>query len=99
MAIFRLHRKLWEKDLPRSHFLTASRQKRPAPEEDEDSEEEEEGSSTEAANHPKKPRATPKKEFPGGGRRGVSSGLSTVIKRKDAPGKSSKSAWWKDLNG
>ena len=35
-------------------------------------------------------------EQPGGGRKGVSSGLSTVIKRKDTK---TKSGWWKDLGG
>ncbi|KAJ8483429.1 hypothetical protein ONZ51_g4728 [Trametes cubensis] len=48
-----------------------------------------------------------KKSFPGGGRRGVSSGLSTVIKRMGNVGEKAKSKtkskskdkWWKELGG
>ena len=35
--------------------------------------------------------------FPGGGRKGVSSGLSTVVKRRESQGKSAKALWWKEL--
>lgn len=42
----------------------------------------------------KKITKTHPKEYPGGGRKGVSSGLSTVIKRNESkPGNS----WWKEL--
>ncbi|KAI0332925.1 ribonuclease H-like protein [Cubamyces sp. BRFM 1775] len=48
-----------------------------------------------------------KESFPGGGRRGVSSGLSTVIKRMGTVGEKAKSKtkskskdkWWKELGG
>ena len=80
MAIYRLHRKEWEKGI--KPLVSAKKRKQADPE-----------------------------EFPGGGRRGVSSGLSTVTKAaRPGPkyfpsqgqaqaGSGTKNAWWKELNG
>ncbi len=54
----------------------------------------------------KKGKGKGSESFPGGGRRGVSSGLSTVVKRGGASTGSrvkvqtkTKEKWWKDLGG
>ena len=53
-------------------------------------------------------KANGRESFPGGGRRGVSSGLSTVVKRIGAGGKGAtpvkskpktKEKWWTELGG
>ncbi|PBK87205.1 hypothetical protein ARMGADRAFT_939084 [Armillaria gallica] len=71
MAVYRLHRKEWEK---------GTLQKRP------------EGKK-------RKRQDTDKDEdgFPGGGRKGVSSGLATVVRRKDGGSVPQKTQWWKEL--
>lgn len=71
MAVYRLHRKEWEKG---SKPMPASSKKR-------------------------KKLDDETEEFPGGGRKGVSSGLSTVVTgpRKNVP--AAKKAWWKELAG
>ncbi|OSD02939.1 ribonuclease H-like protein [Trametes coccinea BRFM310] len=148
MALFRLHRKEWEKDFrPAVAAVLArarsrSRSKSPAraaaaasasvplkrarrssspsasvaPDSDED-----DAAVQPAAKKPKSKAGSKRKSsassqnedtFPGGGRRGVSSGLSTVIKRAGGAGSRSASAadktkpktktkekWWKDLGG
>lgn len=40
-------------------------------------------------------QASTSREYPGGGRKGVSSGLSTVVKRKETSAKKDK--WWTKL--
>ncbi len=68
MAVYRIHRKEWEKGTKQP----ALSKKRKKPDDNDEPE-----------------------EFPGGGRKGVSSGLSTVVKRdKREPVNQS---WWKEL--
>ncbi len=105
MAIYRLHRKVWEKDMPSSRSgLSAAaggKRKRPASDYDDQASEtldddvpEEDQSTSGYMTKKKTATKTHTKEYPGGGRKGVSSGLSTVIKRNDSqPGNS----WWKEL--
>jgi RNA exonuclease 4 len=88
MAIFRLHQKEWEAATSKPK-PTPAHSRRPAGVE----------SDPHAAKRkPKDPepeKLVVKKEFPGGGRKGVSSGLSTVTKsnrKSDAGGD-----WWKQL--
>ncbi|PIL35383.1 hypothetical protein GSI_02109 [Ganoderma sinense ZZ0214-1] len=129
MALFRLHRRTWEKNvrpLPQPHSKPqgsatpppAARHKRSrsammsesADDEDEDRGEREEAipDASPAANHKgkKKGKGKETESFPGGGRRGVSSGLSTVVKRVGVAASSktktkpkTKEKWWKDLGG
>lgn len=130
MALFRLHRKTWEKGTrslptPSAKPFDAA----PAPSESrkrpyrddsasEDSVEEGESGDVDVGAQPSRRRngargkGGEKKEiFPGGGRRGVSSGLSTIIKRAGEAGKSgdsqarskgktkTKEKWWAELGG
>lgn len=135
MAVYRLHRKEWDKgvSLPAGVTASSSSKKRKTPssvveveDDDENDEDEDEGhnqggnrtgqrktqGSGEGPIHLKKKKYVPTKDqvFPGGGRKGVSSGLSTVIKRRDgsalgrndsAPPKRTekKTAWWRELGG
>ena len=131
MALFRLHRRTWEKNvrpLPqgsanpppavphkrsRSTMMSES-----ADDEDEDRDEqggEDIPDASPAANRKgkkKKGKAEGAESFPGGGRRGVSSGLSTVVKRagvaasskmkiktKTKTNTNTKEKWWKELGG
>jgi RNA exonuclease 4 len=89
MAVYRLHKKDWEKD------AKPVTQKRKRKEKDEGDEED---------YNDTKPGSSKQTEFPGGGRKGVSSGLSTVIKRHGPGGNNSasgteKKKWWKELAG
>ncbi|KAH9889536.1 ribonuclease H-like domain-containing protein [Cubamyces lactineus] len=147
MALFRLHRKEWEKDfrplaltLSRARSRSRSRSKSPTRAAAESSskssvpakrarrssspathESDEDGDDDDALSQPpaKKPKSKTKLKsspstesdakvtFPGGGRRGVSSGLSTVIRRMGTVGEKAKSKakskskdkWWKELGG
>ena len=126
MALFRLHRRTWEKNvrpLPqgtanpppavphkrsRSTMMSES-----ADDEDEDRDEqggEDIPDALPTANHKgkRKGKAKETESFPGGGRRGVSSGLSTVVKRAGVAASSktktktktnTKEKWWKELGG
>ncbi|GBE81278.1 ribonuclease H-like domain-containing protein [Sparassis latifolia] len=106
MAVFRLHRKEWEKGqrpdaLPSTTTRSTAKRKR-APTEGEDS-----GST--ASPTPSKRKV----DSPGGGRKGVSSGLSTIVKKRDKGrevmtktrntnikrdvGSNTKGKWWKEL--
>ncbi|QRV98444.1 exonuclease domain protein [Ceratobasidium sp. AG-Ba] len=76
MAIYRLHKRAWDASLPISHMRT-----QPAKhvlDEGVDSEE----SGTESLGRPKRKRrkSAISESAPGGGRRGVSSGLSTIVR-------------------
>lgn len=102
MAIYRIHRKEWEKTIhvPRGAIPLPTIV--------------ESNSSSTAASNGKRKRIETGAEspepslFPGGGRKGVSSGLGLVIKKglgisKDATFSSSNvnsgTKWWKDLGG
>lgn len=130
MALFRLHRKTWEKNTrpllvshskPHDTTTPASNvpHKRPrttslsGPIDNSDLEGEDQGEEVIVNASPevvrggkKKGKAKAVESFPGGGRKGVSSGLSTVVKRVGAPASSKakgkpkpKEKWWKDLGG
>lgn len=71
MAVYRLHRKEWEKGTVQKKHEGKKRKRQ-----DTDKEAD---------------------VFPGGGRKGVSSGLSTVIRHKDGGGGTQKTQWWKEL--
>ncbi|TFK81791.1 ribonuclease H-like protein [Polyporus arcularius HHB13444] len=106
MALFRLHRKTWEKNARHMPSSSISK-KRPRGDGGADPSQ----STVDPSSRMKdKGKAKPKEVFPGGGRRGVSSGLSIVLKRSGASKGSqerdqvkSKSKinekWWKDLGG
>lgn len=85
MAIYRLHRKTWEVDMPHSHLLTSKRSRA----EVEDSEDADGADVTK-----EKPEV---QKFPGGGRKGISSGLSTIVKRRGET--KTKTSWWKEVGG
>ena len=104
MAVYRLHRKDWEKGnrpiaLQGGPVATAGAKRK---RDDDASENEEEGNNDEVVVKPslakekKKKKKLNSQEYPGGGRKGVSSGLSTVVRR--GPGKEKeKTQWWKQL--
>ncbi|KAI1797005.1 ribonuclease H-like protein [Ganoderma leucocontextum] len=131
MALFRLHRKTWEKNVrppslphskahgtatpppnvPHKRPRTASLSE-PADYADDDREDQGGEASADASpatvREGKKGKARAAESFPGGGRRGVSSGLSTVVKRGGISASSKakvktktkeKEKWWKDLGG
>jgi len=84
MGVFRLHRKEWEKGTRPSGDHGSTSKKRKSRSGGSEGVEEEYGQSS---------------KFPGGGRKGVSSGLSTVIMRGSGSGAGEKSKWWKELGG
>ncbi|KAF4598937.1 3'-5' exonuclease [Pleurotus pulmonarius] len=95
MAIFRLYKREWEKNLRPVTALNKKKRKR------DDDEEDEETINGDAVSTKSSPS---KNQFPGGGKKGVSSGLSTVVRRQGehagAPApKTTKQGWWKDLGG
>lgn len=95
MAIFRLYKREWEKNL---RPVTASSKKRKR-DDDEDSTYDEETINGETVSTKGSPS---KVQFPGGGRKGVSSGLSTVVRQQGKHAglttpKTTKQGWWKDL--
>ena len=104
MAVYRLHRKDWEKGnrpIPLqggSVAIAGTKRKR----DDDAAEKEEEGNDEGVVVKPSSAKEKKKKkklniqEYPGGGRKGLSSGLSTVVRR--GPGKEKeKTQWWKQL--
>lgn len=103
MALYRLHRKDWDKTWrPAATALTVAGSKRKRAEKDVEHAEGAEDGEGEGSG------ATKPVEYPGGGRKGVSSGLSTVIKRggarsafglKNERGGGEKEQWWKTLGG
>ncbi|KAJ6626696.1 ribonuclease H-like domain-containing protein [Mycena sp. CBHHK59/15] len=96
MAVYRLHRKEWEKGAaPLKRPLATDGKKRSMDTvEGEGSDDE----TDDAAEEPVKGKKV--SGFPGGGRKGVSSGLSTVWPRPGVAATSGvKSQWWKELGG
>ncbi|KAG8689715.1 3'-5' exonuclease [Ceratobasidium sp. 394] len=78
MAIYRLHKRAWDASIPIAHLRGSAGIARHAPDTDGDSE----NSGTESLGRPKRKRQPSGSEsFPGGGRRGVSAGLSTIVRR------------------
>ena len=104
MAIYRIHKKEWDKDLLPLPVALNSK-KRKASDEQEDTPVKETGD-TDASQKPfKKFKAA--RQFPGGGQKGVSSGLSTIVKRSgqhpkrgasQSTGNEPKEKWWATLN-
>lgn len=105
MAVYRLHRKDWEKGnrpiaLQGGSMATAGTKRKR--DDDDAAEKEEEGNDKgevikpSSAKGKKKKKKVNSQEYPGG-RKGVSSGLSTVV-RRGLPGKEKeKTQWWKQL--
>ncbi|KAJ7493645.1 ribonuclease H-like domain-containing protein [Mycena latifolia] len=109
MAVYRLHRREWEKGAPPlARLLGKGKGKKHAGDEEEesgDSDEEEPALPTK-----KKGKESKKEGFPGGGRKGVSSGLGTIVRRaggsgaggvrsKSGGGGGEKTQWWTELGG
>ncbi|TFY53631.1 hypothetical protein EVJ58_g9347 [Rhodofomes roseus] len=88
MAVFRLHHKEWEKGQRPDGPLSTKKRKRA-------------GSVPDATHATSKSTtkvsATVASEFPGGGRKGVSSGLSTIVKRKETVSTKTNDKWWTKL--
>ena len=87
MAVFRLHRKEWEKEMKP---MTRKRLRAEKDDDDKDA--------------LQAPQASMPVAFPGGGRKGVSSGLATVVRRRGGSTRGSvpgpeKKKWWKELVG
>ncbi|KAJ6479439.1 ribonuclease H-like domain-containing protein [Mycena vitilis] len=132
IAVYRLHRKEWERSAPRpSSAALSSARKRAVADADaisvindaEESDGEESDASVVVTTKSSEKKSstttitmtktkTEKKTYPGGGRKGVSSGLSTVVRRKGGAAASTstrasgggggggeKTAWWKELGG
>ncbi|PCH36663.1 hypothetical protein WOLCODRAFT_167057 [Wolfiporia cocos MD-104 SS10] len=108
MAVYRLHRKEWEKGQrpDRTHHLTASTSKSASIATATATEEIVATTESTAIKKKRKRASAEPEEFPGGGRKGISSGLSIITKRRDAGGRgktasgsgaSQKQSWWKSL--
>ncbi|KAJ7711566.1 ribonuclease H-like domain-containing protein [Mycena metata] len=108
MAVYRLHRKEWEKGnssrpLPQAKMKGKGKAEEAGPSDDEDDEDEDVPQAKEKKEKPK--------TFPGGGRKGVSSGLGTIVRRqgtgaarssedkRSAGGRGGGAEWWKELGG
>lgn len=121
MALYRLHKTAWEQSIrPTTEAYKAKLNKGKGKEEsasgaggkrkrDDDSGDEDQEAETASSGKNGKKR---REEFPGGGRRGVSSGLSVVIRRggkridgprqrgvprQSAPAASSGGSWWEEV--
>ncbi|PPQ84351.1 hypothetical protein CVT25_013246 [Psilocybe cyanescens] len=119
MAVYRLHKKEWEKgSRPQPAVVQAASKaissKRRAPSRsgsDDDEDDDNDDDEVESRNKPSPAKFISKsnvtsKVYPGGGRKGVSSGLSTVVRHANDKSKtgggdsaSVKSQWWKQLPG
>jgi len=114
MAIYRLHKKVWEQGTHIPHISSHSAGKRKSSEmeganDDEDQQDDPGALSRASPQSNRKPKAKKNKEkrdeFPGGGRKGISSGLSTVVHQKGSgtgsthkpPKPSASGEWWKQL--
>lgn len=101
MAVYRLHRKEWDKGFRSQPLALSSSKKRKALEFKDDEHNSDDGDGPAV-----KKKGKTVEEFPGGGRKGVSSGLSTVVRRssertRKIPShniKETKSNWWATLN-
>ena len=102
MALYRLHRKAWDKtfrNLPAPG--QKSKGKKRKREESEDA--------SALGEHVLKSKKSEAESFPGGGRRGISTGLSTVVKHHGGSAKvtfgtkggggGTKGSWWSTLGG
>jgi RNA exonuclease 4 len=95
MALYRLHRREWDKGF--QPILAANSKTKT-----------EDTSATETSQLTKKKKGPPAVVYPGGGRKGVSSGLSVVVKHGPPGSKQSrnvdgrkdtnKDQWWKQLS-
>lgn len=99
MAVYRLHRKEWEKGTRgagETAALVSKKRKQERREEDAD-----DNSDDSIEGSVRKGKETEKSKYPGGGRKGVSSGLSTVVRHgrsnESAGGGVEKTKWWKEL--
>ncbi|TDL22937.1 ribonuclease H-like protein [Rickenella mellea] len=121
MALYRLHRKEWDKDWrppPIAHTTGTSKKRKRASQDidggvsSDDSDNDEPNSSSHTKPNAKSSaKMRNEKVFPGGGRKGVSSGLSTILRkpgdrakvkadRRERGGSgASKEKWWKTLGG
>ncbi|EAU91958.1 MipD protein [Coprinopsis cinerea okayama7 len=107
MAVYRLHKKEFDKSmgahlypLPTPGPSQPSAQKRKRAESevgDEDDEEEESTLASGKGKSKKKKAKSPNPLDPGQGRKGVSSGLSTIIRRPGQKKDQQKKQWWKEL--
>lgn len=110
MAVYRLHKRAWDASLPVSHLKPSSLTPRQEAGIDPDSED----SGYEDHAEPKRKRRSSNESFPGGGRRGVSSGLSTIVRtnkggarngrssaeaKNTRPSHAPKGKWWQTLGG
>jgi len=93
MALYRLHRKEWDKDFKLSYFNVESSVKQIGGKHDT------KFNPTETSEEESKPPT--KRSFPGGGRKGVSSGLSTIVRTgaaaRNPRSVSSGTKWWQTL--
>ncbi|CAE6459739.1 unnamed protein product [Rhizoctonia solani] len=100
MAIYRLHKRAWDASLPVSHVRRAKT--RPSSEVEGDVAMDEGADQTQGG---KRKRRSSAGEFPGGGRRGVSSGLGVIVTPRAPKTGKEKSAdqggpkWWQTLGG
>lgn len=84
MALYRLHKTAWEQSIrPTTEAFKAKLKGKSAGKRKRDGESEEgdEQDSDDETERPIKKGKKPREEFPGGGRKGVSSGLSVVVRR------------------
>ena len=97
MALYRLHKKEWDKN-----FSPAPRQKFKGKKRERDTD------SLDSPHQGSGKKSRKEETFPGGGRRGVSSGLSTVVKQSSVSAKNlldtmgakvAEGDWWSTLNG
>ncbi|OCB90949.1 phosphoglycerate mutase-like protein [Sanghuangporus baumii] len=110
MALYRLHRKEWEKQFRAIYGITSSSKslgKRKAPVKDEDDSHDQESSFTTVKKSKRKKQTT---VIPGSGKQGISLGISTVVKRAgekikigklapEAPKEGGgKTRWWATLD-
>lgn len=86
MAVFRIHRKEWEKG---NKPLLQTKKRKRAEGTANDADEKSSKDETEAETSPP--------TFPGGGRKGVSSGLTTIVKRGPGASGGEKKKWWKEV--
>lgn len=80
MAIYRLHKRAWDASLPISHVKPPVTAARNGPDLAGDNDHDN------TALPSKRKRPSNDESFPGGGRRGVSSGLSTIIRGRTSGG-------------